>query len=145
MTYSLTFCNPIMTPVSNLPNFSGDPCIYCVLAEDSAHTRPPIYIGETDCLKTRMGQHFGNQDEIDEWEDAAKQINQNYHYLYVSYACLPSERDRYCVEPVMVYELQPICNSDYKCGVPDNRPATEVYMTGPINILNNTLRHYPDS
>ena len=75
MIHELDFSALTETIVSSPPDFPSICCIYCVFAEDCWYTRVPIYIGKTDCLERRMGEHFRDQDEVDDWENEAKLVD----------------------------------------------------------------------
>ena len=140
MTHTLDFSSCLPIRSQRLPTFAG---IYCVLADDSSHTAPPIYIGKAGDISDRISQHIGDNEEMDEWMQEARKINPSVLHLYVSCVRLDDDGKRCVVEPALVCRLQPSCNKNYKEQFPENRPSTSIEMEGPVHILNDKFTVEP--
>ena len=140
MTHILHFsdCRPIHA--DDIPTFPG---IYCVLADDSQGTAPPVYIGQAGDISDRIGGHLSDKEEMDEWMREAEKINPSIRHLYVSWVQVDSQQDRDDVEPALVCRLQSVCNDHYKDRFPKGRPPTSINMSGPVNILNDKFTVEP--
>ena len=117
--------------------------IYCVFSERSINPAHPIYIGQAECLASRIDEHRGDEETMEKWKTEARKLDPTCKNLYVSYTILNSEEDLFYVEPAIVFRLQPRCNTHYINKFPDDRPRTHIKMSGPNRLLCGNFKVYP--
>ena len=122
-------------PINSISWTSG-PSVYCVFSTQSKNFDCPIYIGQAECLKSRLDDHKNDEAKMTKWGPSRKD-------LYISYTILDCKEDLFYVEPALVFRLQPEFNKHYKEKFPDVRPETHVRMSGPSRLLTGSFTVYP--
>lgn len=118
-------------PIS-LTSVAAHAGIYCILAGTSAKTSRLLYVGETNNIEERINSH-------DKWPDWKAEAND--HRLYFTTFADRDVPIREQAEAAIINHLKPPCNMYYKENFPF--PTTQIRMTGPALILNNTFTVKP--
>ena len=92
---------------------------------------PLVYIGETDDLRRRLGEHYASQDNHEG-------LDARYERIWYTYALFTGgELDRKRCEAALVYKHKPFQN---KLGVHAfNHPATVVTLRGETRGLSSSF------
>lgn len=117
--------------------------IYCVFRGRLEDPAFPIYIGHTGCIATKMIEHRNNSEEMEKWRLAAEGADLTYKDLFVTYAITNHMEGLFCLEPAMIFQLQPKCNLNHIGNFPIQHPQTHVEMSGPNLLLNGSFTVYP--
>lgn len=109
---------------------ADQPGVYCIYASTpvSSHL---VYIGQSHSVESRIFSH----PRLNDWLLAA-----NGHPLYFSSGLPCPPVDIHIAEAAMIHHYKPICNTMNKYDFP--HPATTIFSTGPIAILNQAFTVY---